>query len=130
MLGGWSPSFVGGYPGAQTLYPTKLVSNLLLLMHRGIIYMYIYIYIYRHLYIYIHRDRFPFRIRRFPLIGTNKKGNQNTESCPSRTGQRGRNACSLVVVKELDKDPGTVAKQCMVERTRGNGNEPMEDDGR
>ena len=39
MLGGWGPTFVGGYPGAQTLYPTKLVSNLLLLMHRG---MYLY----------------------------------------------------------------------------------------
>ena len=129
MLGGWSPSFVGGVPWSPDIVPYKTGEQPTTLNAQGD-YIHVHIYIYRHLYIYIHRDRFPFRIRRFPLIGTNKKGNQNTESCPSRTGQRGRNACSLVVVKELDKDPGTVAKQCMVERTRGNGNEPMEDDGR
>ena len=50
MLGGWGPTFVGGYPGAQTLYPTKLVSNLLLLMHRGIYTVY---YIYEILFIYM-----------------------------------------------------------------------------
>ena len=38
-----------------------------------------------------------------------------------RTGQRGRNACSLVVAKEVAKDPGIAQKQCMVERTRATG---------
>ena len=74
MLGGWGPTFVGGYPGAQTLYPTKLVSNLLLLIHRGIqayrtwfidryeapildldnICIYMYTHTYTHIYIYIY----------------------------------------------------------------------------